>query len=752
MKLSNGLGKGDRILIAGSILCLLVSTYFLMNDDLLTGMVFPSGKSIGRITARQNDTRHRANDSIAWYNTKESQEVHVGDAVFAGKESFATVELQKGESLTVGENSLVSFREIENEKLANLELGNFRIKVDGTVKIAIHGEVTTLDGKNSEVQLYLGADKKPKLKVLKGKAVVKTKKGKAITVEDTRSIADLDVLQQPQARTVPPPLPEMPINLSKSVKLTYTWRLYDLYEQRDSQLFERAKRPELVPAVAKLGWAKSEENKASVEVADNREFSAGSKFEANESFINASPVYLGKNFWRVSFDKVNWSQPETFTVEAHFLKGVKPMATTPTHEIALVTEKAAQTIAIQSPIEALGFVYEASQDEAFATGQTRTFWSPTSKLNLAFYKPGKYFYRFRIVTKQHELSDWSDNLAFYVFLPDLPPAPHLAEATKKGFISDNFSLKYNSKTPFNEIDILDKNDNVVAKFDSAKATWKPKEAGQFRAIAFAKNSYGQRSPPSKTTKIMVREKPKPIIAKAPIKPIPSAQPPQRKLAAVDSQIKTKLNLSHDSFVNEKYRDSELSMDGFLWTLQSTQQVLSNTQAPVASGLGLRGLHWWNHSGVEGVVKSEVLAANQAAHETSLKDLEARYHYRFFTPFPFHLARELQISIFGGYEMYRNTGTYFSNQYDLMTFGTSLEFPVAYRWSMGGEFVYGDGTDSSNKEEVTGHFKYYFEKTWAVGFGYRLHLFQAGSAAAAPMGVLPYREGYTEGFTTLDYHF
>ena len=206
------------------------------------------------------------------------------------------------------------------------------------------------------------------------------------------------------------------------------------------------------------------------------------------------------------------------------------------------------------------------------------------------------------------------------------------------------------------------------------------------------------------------------------------------------------------YLNERYRDSSVSLEGFLWTLQGTQQALNAEPAPVATGLGVRGLHWWDHSGVEGILKTQVFGVNGAAQQTSLKDFEGRYHYRFLTPFPFHYYRELQVSLFGGYEMYRNSGELFSKQYDLMTFGTSLEFPVAIHWSMGGEFVYGYGFDSSWKYEVTGHFKYYISKSWSMGFGYLLHLFQAGAPGAAPYRILPYREAFTEGFSTIDYHF
>jgi hypothetical protein len=136
---------------------------------------------------------------------------------------------------------------------------------------------------------------------------------------------------------------------------------------------------------------------------------------------------------------------------------------------------------------------------------------------------------------------------------------------------------------------------------------------------------------------------------------------------------------------------------------------------------------------------------------SLKDLEVRYHYRFITNFPFHLARELQTTLFAGYETYKNTST-ITASYDLLKFGTSLEFPVSNKWGMGGEFGYGLGSDSSSKLEISGNVNYYFQSAWSLGVGYRVNLFTAGSTKATPTGVLPYREGYTEGFSTLNYHY
>ena len=82
----------------------------------------------------------------------------------------------------------------------------------------------------------------------------------------------------------------------------------------------------------------------------------------------------------------------------------------------------------------------------------------------------------------------------------------------------------------------------------------------------------------------------------------------------------------------------------------------------------------------------------------------------------------------------------------------MEFPVSQRWMMGGEFVFGFGTEGSQKQGISGHFNYFISPRWTLGAGYRLHMFNAGSAAFAGANVLPYREGYIESYSVLDYHF
>jgi hypothetical protein len=499
----NGLGKSEKSIIFGSVVGLLICLFFLFDGGRRFHVTrSSSGERIGTLTVLKNDTRYKSKDDLVFVTAAEQDGVEIGDSVFSGDKSYAVVEMRKGEQITVGENSLVTFREMNSEKLADLQTGNFRIKVDGTVKVAIQGEVTTLEGKNSEVQLVTDGKTKPRIRVLKGKTTVKRSHAKAIVIENTREIASLDI---PTPVTLPvqlPPPPETPKDLSQIGKVSYIWRLYDLYEQKNFQLFSRDQIPDFAPVQIKLSWTQSKANKiAKLELAKLNDFREATKLDGGDGFVNLPKAYLGANFWRVSFDGIHWSSTEQFDVEGEFLKDGRPTAVASVHDIPLLASTAVARVVLSSSLAHIGFVVEAATDENFAKEQTRTFWSEKSTVNLSFFKPGKYFYRFRTVNNAQELTDWSQTEVFSVFVPVRPHTPTLLSQTpKKGFV--------------------------------------------------------------------VREKPKLIIAQ---KPPPKAEQ-KRKPASVESTSVAKFE-TPASHLNDTYKDSEVAVQGFLWTMYSGEQTL-----------------------------------------------------------------------------------------------------------------------------------------------------------------------------------
>jgi hypothetical protein len=438
-----------------------------------------------------------------------------------------------------------------------------------------------------------------------------------------------------------------------------------------------------------------------------------------------------------------------------FLEGVAPSASVMTAEIVMPFENAHHKVELSAPVEALGYVVQAGQNDSFAVGRTRTFWSASNELNLSFYQPGVYYYRIRTVNKNQELSEWSETARFTVTRPPMPTAPELIHARNEGFLREKFFAAWKTQSPKATVELIDAHGVLLKTRESAALHWQPEKSGTYFARAFAIDKYGRWSPPSAPVEFKVNEVPSPVAPLAKKEEPPPPQEPRREVAAQEETPKGGSALKIEPLIrmrNQAYRESKISLEGFSWAMMSTQQYYQNQQAPIAAGAGLRAIKWFKSAGIEGRYKTAVFGVNKSGQDNKLADAEARAHYRLHTRFPFGFFRELQISGFAGYEIYRNSGAYISNQYDLIKFGTSLRFPVGQSWASGGEFGYGVGTDSSRKMEMSGHIEYFFNRTWAMGFGYRVHLFESGSSKTAPGGLLPYREGYTEGYSVIDYHF
>lgn len=754
------LDKTERRLVAVSVIVLALSLCLLQFDDFFGRDGFSSKPLIGRIAYKENDTRYKSVESFVWYKARNEQGVHIGDAVFTGEESNARVDLKKGGNVTVGQNSMIVFSEIDSEKLANLQYGNFGLKVEGSIKVAIQGEVTTIEGKGSEIQVFTGRDKKPKLRLLKGSATIQSKGKQPVKLErgDITNLVPQKQVRELARASLPPPAISVPHPEPTSEVIPYIWKLYDLYARTEMLLAERAAPPELVETLVKINWRTHRPDKKpktdSVELSQVPDMETPTRFDSNSGSMEFTQVYLGNNFWRVSSDGKNWSEIQRFEVRPQFLPGMRPEIVSFASRFPLVGPSASISVDLKVPFEPLGFVAEASTSETFEKGSTRSFWAPTTRLRLSFYKPGRYFYRFRAVTKSQELTEWSEIHPVVVEVPALLPGVKLAKRTYMGYLGDEFNVQWSAVEGARQYRTIVTNsagDKIPTLLSRApKLVFKPKHTDVFKVAVQAVDEYGRLGKQSDFATIRVVEKPKPA-------PIIQSQKPRventREPSSAQATSAIKMEQKSSSLLNDRFKHSKLALEGAAWTLQSTEQAYSNRESPIATGVGIRAQHWWNRSGVEASFKTGVFGVNSSGSGLSQKQTELRYHYRFFTGFPWRLARELQISVFGGYELYRSSGGgSFSPQYDLVKFGTSLEFPLWNRWTTGGEILYGQGSDESKKQEISGHLNYYLTRDWSFGAGYRLHLFEAGSLRSSGAGYLPFREGYTELYSTLLFHY
>jgi hypothetical protein len=633
--------------------------------------------AIGFLSKTENDIRFRGQGSYIWDKAAERESLHIGDSIFSGRNSKFDLNLNEGGRIEVGENSLIRLSEINSQNLADLRAGRFQIRITENTKVAIDGQIVSFHGADSVVEVHFNGKHKPILKVRRGQVKMTLTNGKSLDLQPDHELALESAIAAPQG-------PQEAAKVELPKEIVYDWHLYDIYRQDGVELIEKTEAPDKVPVRSKLIWSEGSKKSALIEIQNTRELQWHENHQVDAGTLELAEARLGTNFWRVSFDNGrSWSLPESFVVKARFKPHTEPFFSREREEIPFAGQPLSVPLDLHVSEEAIGYVAQASLAADFPPDATKTFWSSQAQPYLAFYKPGRYFYRFRAVLAQQEISDWSKVKEYIVKDISPPPPPVLSRLSRRG-------PRTRPKTLMNRV---------------------------------AVNEVPQRLPDAVDRGADVGE----TVARPPL---------------LDETVRK----------NEKYNHSVVSAQGFLWTLQSSQQYYQSQKAPVVSGIGLHILSWGEHWGAEGSFKSGAVSMNSAGQDTALRDLEARIHYRIRTGFPFALTRELQTSFFTGYEAYRNSGSLYANQYDLIKFGTSFDFPVWENWSAGGELVYGTASDGSSKQEISGNFGYFLNHDWSLGFGYRLDFFTAGSVSSAPAGNLPYREGYTEGYSILNYHF
>lgn len=746
------------VVLAGVVL-------LLANDDLLSGL--RSNRSdkpvIGHITFMKNDTRHKDSSALEWLNAKEDQGIHMGDSLFTGKKSSAQVELKKGGVIDLGENSLVVFKEVQGENLANINFGNFRVKANGTIKVAVGGHMTTIKGKNSDLQIFVDKHKKAQIRLLQGEAEVAQKQQAPVKLE-SRSIASLEAPEEtPEPEPIPepvteaaapepeplPPEPVKPAEIPLEPKagtnqVAYTWRLYDLYDQREFLLFEKDAPPSKVKKTYPLAWGNQGATESVfVQHSSTEDFATPTTNPADGGALTLTELYLGDNFWRVSRDQQAWSPAQKITVTGQFLEGPGPVVTADKTEVALIHDVADTPVHLQPTFEAMGFVVEASGSDQFPRDATKAFWSSQSNFRVSFYKPGDYFYRFRAVNTAQELSNWSEPIRFKVHQPATLPAPILTKNNLEGWTGETLDMGWAgpAKAKSWDVEVRDEQNNMVDALSSEQPqlTWQAVQPGKYKARVYALDAYGRRGAPSKDLQMLVKDKP--VVAKEEPK---KKKEKERKPAAQEKSV-AKME-QEEQKANENFWRSKLQVEGIFADTQSKEQIDQGIADATNMRVGVRALHWWGKHGVEGHFKKDV--GNVSGAPFSSQDIEARYHRQFYFMAPW------QVTAFGGYEIYRNSsaGLYYSPGYSLVKFGTSVEMPVWTHWNAGGEVALGTAMGKGFKYELAAHLDYFYRPNWSLGLGFRLQLFDAGTEAQSPTSALPFREGFSETFSTFTYYY
>lgn len=737
---------------------------------------------LGRINVSSNDVRYKQGRKFDWQPSSSDQQIYVGDSIFVGPKSRAAVRLNGKSDLQLGENSLIKFSQHNGQTLSDLLAGNFRLQIDGQVQIAINGQVTTLKGEGSEVQVYFDKKNQPKMKLLKGEItvtaatpVILNQKGRA-SLKEPRTEKKITTADAEVAIVEPPaePIYHFPPEPLKGPNLiTYNWQVNDIYEFKSDLWSRKIITPQKVHLTHSFTWSDAQNGPyqieyGSVDTFDPRMTNQLRTEVESQKAITTDQVYLGDNFWRVSRDGKEWSTGTRFVVVPTYLAAPPKFAEAEMNVWLVEGKDLSTTISWSGMTEQRGYFLEGSSSEHFPNEATQIYWKKDSFWKGAFKTAGTYYFRVRAVNTRNELTDFSATLKVRVDSPSLLTSPSMPLGRLVFTKGENKSLNWKGPpgTRGYTAQIFSKSGRLVREYRVAQNQIKVSDlpAGEFQYRVLAIDEWGRAGERSRAKAFSILNPKRVLASQAPppaptpvevepvLEPAPAPEAPRSPLAASESVVK----LRRAPVIGDRndYNRSLVQIEGASLGVISSEQLTYGTSAPLLGTIGIRGHLWRDRFGAEASMKMKAFGYNSEAERVSPTQLEARIHHRWTFPWRwFSFLRELQASVFGGAEVYRNSsgGTLYSSGYELAKGGVTLRFPLGKKWDSGGELAYGLGLESSSKYEASGNVNYFFKKEWSFGVGYRVHYFQAGSSRTTPF-ILPYREAQGEAFSVLRYSY
>lgn len=119
MDLSRQKKLEERKNLAVTLLCLLGATFgsWRLYRDIDSNNDGNTGKSLAKVELRTAQVRHKSSSSFSWKSTKDSELLYRKEYVQTGEKSSATIRLNDGTLLELGENSLIIIDEVSDLSL-----------------------------------------------------------------------------------------------------------------------------------------------------------------------------------------------------------------------------------------------------------------------------------------------------------------------------------------------------------------------------------------------------------------------------------------------------------------------------------------------------------------------------------------------------------------------------------------------------------------------------------------------------------
>ncbi|MBK8203308.1 MAG: hypothetical protein IPK68_13615 [Bdellovibrionales bacterium] len=165
-----GLGRVDRLVLAGSIIAILGSTSLIVQDRLLrewSGYRVDNREPIGQIVIAEQDVRRRLGNSMSWFPAFEEEVLFENDSIFTGENSGANVRFKEGLTIDLASNSLVILRRTRKDLVLDLQIGGVvaTVQKGSTIQLRQGNSVAILEGSHKENTVKLQRSKKGKISV-----------------------------------------------------------------------------------------------------------------------------------------------------------------------------------------------------------------------------------------------------------------------------------------------------------------------------------------------------------------------------------------------------------------------------------------------------------------------------------------------------------------------------------------------------------------------------------------------------------
>lgn len=801
---------------------------------------------VADITSLASDVRLQPGESEDWYLAETGAEIFRGDALYTGRQSSAQVQMRSGGGLDLGEDTLVLFDEVDGVLIPDVARGLVRLNLNGSMRIALSGQMTEFSGAESEIVIAMG-DLKPTqtnsgnrtrtvtFKVLKGFAsvfsflagektqektlrtgeskqmdvvdalstdslseqisdtkerirrslpVVQNPKGtiselrksassasesaaqnssqksdqvtqellqiqRQITepkpVESSAAIAAIQKPTQSEASAEPPsglnqqaeveavkPKPEVPPSpTAKEQTVIHFAKVMDLYQRTGPKELKEKKTVEWVDEPVRLQWlmgSTSVLSDSKVQISRQSDLTQPyAEVSASSDSVVQRKWYVGDNFWRIGHGNTTWSQPAKVNVEVQVTTEQKAQIKARRSRLLVNRDQPAAQAELafsdsQLKDKTAGWILQAAPDADFQSPRAKTILVKESQPRFPLTRPGRYGFRVRSVSSTGTVSEFSKPVVIRVEEGALAPKRSLPIAAG------------NKKAP-----------GAVAKQSAANSSVaKTQSESKFKSKVLerktaAKDRAALESQDQRLTQIendfddRARKKRQ-----------------AQKRREIASQVRTTVDLTEGPS-EPKERKWSVGIEGSQMAAVSSDLVAEGNQPAAVQALGIQAGYRTRSHVARLFYRSQFSSQNASGANQQITRIEGRYDY-WYNPGWRLFGNPMNIGAVGAYFRHTNNGTReLSPGYDVLKGGVTLNFDLNDKWSTGGDILLGTWFDASRYFEVNGYLAYDISQALNLGLGYRLNVFEAGSASLAPFG-LPYREAFGEAYSVLNFGF